>query len=342
MIKTLRTKTRWAYHPVTIFLLIQVLWILLMVVWIRWYVEKHAQIREMAERLRAQTEVEGFAWLPLLEGGVLLALILAGATVIFIYWNKQHRLIQMQRSFVANVTHELKSPIASIQLALETLAMREMSPDRRSEFLSMMLDDTERLAALVDRILDAARIEKRWGRYRREPVSMRRFVEDVLSEDRHLFEKDGHNVVFEGGGDARAAIDRSALRVVLSNLIENAARYSPRGSTIRIRLLRDLRHCRLEIQDSGSGIARKDLRNVFKMFWRGVESKPTRSSRGTGLGLYIVRNIVNDHGGKVWAVSAGPGRGSIFSVRLPRFRNYWHIGARKNLKPHAEGALKTP
>ena len=88
-------------------------------------------------------------------------LILAGATVIFLYWIKQHRLIQMQRTFVSNVTHELKSPVASIQLALETMALRELSVEKRHEYVAMMLDDTERLSTLIDRILGAARIEKR-------------------------------------------------------------------------------------------------------------------------------------------------------------------------------------
>jgi signal transduction histidine kinase len=324
-VKTIRSKTRWLYHPVTIFLSIQVLWILLMVVWIRWYVQKHEQIREMAEQLRAQAEVDGLGWLPLAEGGILLALILAGATGIFIYWKKQHSLNQMQRAFVSNVTHELKSPVASIQLALETMALRDLSEEKRREFLGMMLDDAERLTGLIDRILGAARIDRRRGRYRLEHASMRRFVEDVLEEDRHLFEKDGHKVIFEKGGDARVAMDPPAMRVVLANLIENAARYSPRGSAIRLKLQRDLRSCRLDVIDSGGGLNRKDLKNVFKMFWRGDDFR----TRGTGLGLYIVRSIVRDHGGKVWAASAGPGRGSTFSVRLPRVRRYWaFLGAR--------------
>ncbi len=335
MIKFLRLKTRWLYHPVTVFLSIQVLWILLMVIWIRWYVEKHAQLREMAERLRVQANVEGFGWLPLVVGGILLALILAGATLIFIYWNKQHRLNQMQRAFVSNVTHELKSPVASIQLALETMALRDLTAEKRREFLGMMLDDTERLTTLIDRILGAARIDKRRGRYRLEPTSMRRFVEDVLMEDRHLFEKDGHVITFEKGPDARVAIDRSSMHVVLDNLIENAARYSPRGSTIRLKLHRDLRSCRLDVVDNGSGIPRKDLKNVFKMFWRGNEGLPARTP-GTGLGLYIVRNIVRDHKGKVWAASSGPGRGATFSVRLPRASRYWDFAARRGLRPHAE------
>ncbi len=329
----MRSKARWLYHPVTIFLLMQVLWVLLMVVWIRWYLENHAQLRQMAGQLTSPAEVPRQTWLPLVQGGILLALILAGATVIFIYWNKQHRLNQMQRSFVSNVTHELKSPVASIQLALETMALRELSIEQRQDFLSMMLDDTERLATLIDRILGAARIEKKRGRYSLKPVSMRHFVEEALEEDRHLFEKDGHLVVLEKGGDARVAIDRAAMRMVLANLIENAGRYSPRGSTIQLRLHRDLRRCRLDVIDSGVGIARKDLKNIFKMFWRGAESRVS----GTGLGLYIVRHIVRDHKGKVWAASSGQGRGSTFSVSLPRVRRYWGITARRSLGAQAEG-----
>jgi signal transduction histidine kinase len=338
VIKNFRFKTSWLYHPITIFLSIQVLWVLLMVIWIRWYVVNHAQLRAMAERLRTEVEVEGLGWLPLLEGGFLLALILAGATGIFIYWIKQHRLNQMQRAFVSNVTHELKSPVASIQLALETMALREMSDDQKHEFIQMMLDDTERLTTLIDRILGAARIEKRRSRYRREAVSMRHFIEEVLVEDRHLYEKDGRIIVFEKGRDARVAIDRSAMRVVLSNLLENAACYSPENSKIRMRLHRDLRSCRLDVIDSGNGIPSKDLKNVFKMFWRGSEEQSSRV-RGTGLGLYIVMNIVKDHHGKAWASSQGIGRGAAFSVRLPRVRKYWTLAARKHLNPKPENGI---
>jgi signal transduction histidine kinase len=328
VIKKVFTKTGWIFHPITVFLFIQILWILLMVVWIWWYIEKNIQVRAMAERLRTQVEGGGFGVLPLLVGALLLTLILAGATVIFVYYIKQHRLNSMQRSFVSNVTHELKSPVASIQLALETMALRDLSAEKRREFVSMMLDDTERLATLIDRILGAARIEKMRGRYKLEPVSVRRFLEEALVEDRHLYEKDGRTILLEQGRDARVAMDKSAMRVVLANLLENAARYSPRNSTIRIRLHRDLSSCRMDVIDSGEGIRDKDLKNIFKMFWRGSEEQGARV-RGTGLGLYIVRNIVKDHRGKVWASSQGMGRGSTFSVRLPRVRKYWHLSARR-------------
>jgi signal transduction histidine kinase len=328
VLKKVFLKTSWIYHPVTIFLCIQVLWILLMVVWIQWYIEKNIQLRAMAERLRTQVEVEGFGWIPLVVGALLLTLMLAGATVIFIYYVKQHRLNRMQRSFVSNVTHELKSPVASIQLSLETMALRDLSAEKKREFLSMMLDDTERLATLIDRILGAARIEKMRGRYTLEPVSMRHFLEQALAEDRHMYEKDGRTIILEKGRDARVAIDRSAMRVVLANLLENAARYSAKNSSIHLRLHRDLNSCRLDVIDSGDGIRGKDLKNVFKMFWRGSEEQGSRV-RGTGLGLYIVRNIVKDHRGKIWASSQGIGRGSTFSVRLPRVRKYWSLSARR-------------
>lgn len=321
--KTLKFQTRWIYHPVTIFLSIQVLWILLMVAWIRWYVGKYSQFRDMAGQLRTQADIVGFGWLPLVVGGLLLALILAGATVIFIYWGKQHRLNRMQRAFVSNVTHELKSPVASIQLALETMAIRDLPADTKQEYIRMMLDDTERLATLIDRILGAERIEKKRNRYHLETVSMRHFVGGILEEDRHLYEQDGHTIVLEPGRDARVAVDRFAMRIVLNNLLENAARYSPAGSTIRLKLHRDLRSCRLDVTDSGCGIGSRDLKQVFKMFWRSSE-EPNSRIRGTGLGLYIVQSIVRDHRGKVWASSPGIGRGATFSIRLPRARQYWN------------------
>jgi signal transduction histidine kinase len=335
MIKAVKLKTSWLYHPVTIFLLIQVLWILLLVFWVHWYFEKHWQLKEMAEQLRTQVDVEG-SWFPLIEGGILLALILAGATVIFIFWNKQHRLNKTQRAFISNVTHELKSPVASIQLALETMALRDLSEEKRNEFISMMLDDTKRLSTVIDRILGAARIEKSRGRYRLENVSMRHFVEGILAEDRHLYEKDGRAIILEEGKDARFAVDRTAMRVVLANLLENAASYSPPGSPIRIRLHKDLRSCRIDVIDSGDGISGKDLKNVFKMFWRGGSEEKAARVRGTGLGLYIVQNIVKDHRGKVWASSPGVGRGSTFSVRLPRMRKYWSLSSRQSIHSQPE------
>ena len=112
------------------------------------------------------------------------------------------------------------------------------------------------------------------------------------------------------------------MQVALSNLIENATRYSPRGSTVLLRLQRDLRRCRLDVIDAGCGIERKDFKNVFKLFWRGEHAQSSRT-RGTGLGLFIVRKIVRDHGGKVWVTSPGHGRGSTFRVRLPRFALSW-------------------
>jgi signal transduction histidine kinase len=335
MIRNIRLKTRWLYHPVTVFLLLQALWVLVMVVWIRWYIEKNAQLREMAERLRTQMEVEGMGWGPMLEGALLLTLILAGATVIFVFWIKQRRLNEMQRAFVSNVTHELKSPVASIQLALETLALREMPEEKKREYIAMMLGDTERLTTLIDRILGAARIGKTPGRYRMEPVSIRRFIEDILAEDRHLYEKEGRRIEFDEGRDVHAVIDRSAMRVVLANLLENAARYSPPDTRVRIRVHREMRSCRIDVVDGGNGIPGKDLKNVFKMFWRGSEEE-TRHLRGTGLGLYIVRNIVKNHGGSVWASSPGIGRGATFSVRLPRVRKYWSLTARRPPGPGVE------
>ena len=122
-----------------------------------------------------------------------------------------------------------------------------------------------------------------------------------------------------------------AVNIPIQELRARMSELPPKGSEIRLRIHADLRSCRLDVIDAGVGIPRKDLKNIFKMFWRSGEAQ-SRIPRGTGLGLYIVRNVVSDHKGKVWATSAGPGRGSTFSVRLPRVRDYWNMRARKNLR----------
>ena len=161
----------------------------------------------------------------------------------------------------------------------------------------------------------------------------RDIVEDLISA--RQAEPPGAHASTFGGNPVCCAAALVTIELLEQGLIENAARYSPRGSTIRLRTHRDLRSCRLDVVDSGDGIARKDLRNVFKMFWRADTHGPRRA--GTGLGLYIVRSIVREHDGKVWAVSAGPGRGSTFSVRLPRVSKYWSLQRRRSLRARTEG-----
>ena len=140
------SRLRNLFHPIMVFIGIQVAWIVLMAIWINWYLENNLAIKEFAQEIRPDLFTAEIQWLILFEGCFLMLLILAGVYVIFVYWNKQNRLNQMQSNFVASVSHELKSPLASIQLYLETLKYQDVSKEEEKDFVETMLSDTQRLS----------------------------------------------------------------------------------------------------------------------------------------------------------------------------------------------------
>ena len=148
------------FNPLIAFIAIQLVWLVMVFFWIRWFMKSHSQLQKLAEKY-SHVLPEGADWLILTEGLVLLVAILAGVYVIFLYWRRQTALLKAKRDFIAQVTHELKSPLASLQLHLETIRRRHPSPARMETFLDTMLADTERLDTLVNNLLSANRLEQR-------------------------------------------------------------------------------------------------------------------------------------------------------------------------------------
>ena len=146
-------KLRAIFHPIFVFISIQVAWIILMAVWINWYIKNRQDFKELAQRIQPDFFASDLSWVILLEGCFLMILILGGVYVIFVFWNKQARLNKMQSNFVSSVSHELKSPLASIQLYLETMKYHDVSKEEIREFVETMLTDTERLSGLIENIL---------------------------------------------------------------------------------------------------------------------------------------------------------------------------------------------
>ena len=149
------------FHPIMALIAVQVVWITLVVFWIYWFVGKHREFRELAEKYRPELLGRGFNWPVMVEGILLLVVILVGVYVIFVYWSRQSNLYAMQRDIISQVTHELKSPLASIQLHLETIRLRRPSGDKLESFVGTMLSDTDRLHYLINNLLMAARLEQR-------------------------------------------------------------------------------------------------------------------------------------------------------------------------------------
>jgi signal transduction histidine kinase len=309
-------KIRALFHPIMVFIGVQIAWIVLMAVWINWYLENNLSIKELAQKIRPDLFHAEVEWLILFEGCFLMLLILAGVYVIFVYWNKQNRLNQMQSNFVASVSHELKSPLASIQLYLETLKYQEVSNEESKDFVETMLSDTSRLSSLIENILQSSKADPKSMELQLEKVDLGKFLSQVVGDHRRQFEEKKCDVKLQLDASPVLTLDKKALQMVFNNLIGNALRYSPVGSDLKIQLHRSGRFWDVDFEDKGIGFEKKDMKKVFKKFYR-VQNEDTRNIEGAGLGLFISREIVRNHKGKLKVMSAGRGQGAVFTVSLP-------------------------
>jgi signal transduction histidine kinase len=302
------------FSPLTIMIIVQVIWIMLLIFWILWFLGRHYELRSLAEHYRPELVPTHLNWPVLVSGIALLALILAGLYVIFIYWQRQSRLNMEQKNFISQITHELKSPLASIQLHLETIRLRKPPPEKLERFLDTMLVDTERLNNLINNLLMAAKLEQRALRKHFPPVDLSAFVADFLEKFRKQLPENSR-LTQELEPNITVAMDTEGMEMVLRNLLENAFLYSPASPDVRICLQQKGGNCLLTVSDNGRGIARKELKRIFQMFYRVRQAGET--IKGTGLGLYIVRSVIRRHSGKVSVTSGGSGLGSTFTITLP-------------------------
>jgi len=257
--------------------------------------------------------------LPLVLGVLAFSLIIAGIIVYTVFLVRELHRNDQHDAFINAVTHELKTPIASIRLYLETLQAREVTEPQRRDFYRIMLADADRLQQTVEQVLKAGVAGQRVGAQQRVPVDVATLVADALevARLRHHLAADAMTLAVSVRGDAVVSGDADELRSVLFNLLDNAVKYSRERVQVAVDVSTpgdDL--VRIEVRDQGVGIPQAQLKRIFRRFhrfqWRGAKVK------GTGLGLYIVRSIVKQHGGRVMAASDGEGRGSTFTIELPR------------------------
>jgi signal transduction histidine kinase len=302
------------FNPLMAFIGIQLAWVLAVIVWLNWFLGNHRKLRALAEKYSPELLVGGPDWLILTEGLLLLISILVGVYVIFLYWRKQSSLVREQRQFISQVTHELKSPLASLQLHLETIRRHQPSPERLAAFLETMLSDATRLNGLIDNLLSANRVGQRHWRLELKVIDFSVFVEKYFRSRQFNLPKAGKLSldVFPG---IYAAIDQDAMETVLRNLLENAILYSDKPPDITVRLTREDDRCCLAFADRGRGIDSRDQKKIFNMFYRIRRSD--ENIRGTGLGLFIVNATVRRHHGQVEVESRGKGQGTTFRITLP-------------------------
>jgi signal transduction histidine kinase len=302
------------FNPLMAFIGIQVAWVLVVFFWLNWFLGSHRKLRDLAEKYSPELLVGGPDWLILTEGMLLLVSMLVGVYVIFLYWKKQSALVREQHQFISQVTHELKSPLASLQLHLETLRRHQLSPERQAAFLETMLSDAGRLNGLIDNLLSANRVDQKHWLLDLQTIDFSAFVEKYFRARQFTLPKAG-KLSLEITPGIHADIDRDAMETVLRNLLENAILYSDRSPDITVTLTSDADKCTLDFADRGRGIEINEQKKIFNMFYRIRRKK--ENIRGTGLGLFIVHATVRRHHGQVKVESKGPGEGTTFRIILP-------------------------
>lgn len=258
-------------------------------------------------------------WLTL--GIVFFGLLIAGVVLNTVFLVREVRRNERQDSFLNAVTHELKTPIASIRLYLETLQRRAVTDEKRQEFYRIMLSDSDRLLATVDQVLKAAEASHRKQKnLHRILVDMEPLVAEcvMITLQRHHLPAEAIRLrEVPGAVSLRVQGSPEDLRTAILNLLENAVKYSSGEVNVECELsILDYDRVVLTVRDTGIGVAPGDLKNIFKRFYR-AQDVALRQVKGTGLGLFIVRSIARQHGGNATAESEGPGQGTTMRIELP-------------------------
>jgi signal transduction histidine kinase len=264
-----------------------------------------------------------FHWrqvMPLVLGIIFFGLIIAGMIVNTIFLVREIRKNEQQDSFLNAVTHELKTPIASIRLYLETLGSRELDEKKRKEFYRIMIEDTDRLLGTVDQVLKASEVRQGSKRNNWQAIEFPGVVREALELTRLRQNLSEESLKFhsETTDDVTVMGNPEELRIAVFNLLDNAIKYSQDRKDIAVELLTpNIDTVLLRVRDEGVGIPRNELKRIFKRFYRASNPKAAHV-KGTGLGLFIVRSIARRYGGDAYAESEGEGQGSTFTIRLPR------------------------
>jgi two-component system, OmpR family, phosphate regulon sensor histidine kinase PhoR len=291
---------------------IQLIWVLVVVFWVVWFIRSHVQWRAVAERISPDLLQNEIEWFILVEGLLLLVAILAGVYIIFLYWRRQAVLYKAQKDFIAQVSHELKSPLASLQLHLETIRRRRPSPEKMEVFLDTMLSDTERLGTLINNLLATSRLEHRGPKAPIYSGNLSEFTANYFTRHRYSLPKAGQ-LEMDIDPELHVRFDVESLETVFRNLLENALLYAVGPPKIRIALRREGKKAHFTLSDEGRGIPAEEKEKVFRMFYRLRQHGET--IRGSGLGLFIVRAIVRLHRGRVWIESRE--KGTSIHILLP-------------------------
>jgi signal transduction histidine kinase len=267
------------------------------------YVTQYNEVIEIRNRGTAKYVSEGIAF---------LALILLGAVFVYRSIRKQMEYNSLQQNFMMAITHELKTPIATTRLSLETVLRRKLDEVQQQKLLLSALSETNRLNILTNNILLASQMEEKNFQRDNEDINLADIVETVVSDYKNRFPQ--RTIEASADKDVFIQGDELLLQIALSNLIDNALKYAPKESPVYVDLMDEDDILQIKVSDEGPGVPDEEKKRIFEKFYRsGTET--TRKAKGTGLGLYLTKKIIQDHNGDIFVIDNTP-HGSIFVIQF--------------------------
>lgn len=280
------------------------------------YLRFQAAMAEFVSKYKLEDKhpLDTNSWVIILTLSILLALIIVGMSVIYVYYQKMIQLYRMQQNFINGFTHELKTPIASLRLFLDTFYKHELPRQEQLKYIDFMKRDTERLADNVEQILYLGRIEDRSYKGEMSLVDLSKFMESLIEKARHLHED--LDITLINDGENWCHIDRRLFEALVLNLISNADRYKKGDSgKLQVSISGINTKCQIDFKDDGIGIEKKFHKKIFKKFFQ-----VGKSAKGSGLGLYFVWQVIKMHKGQIWVESEGRDSGVLFTMTIPRVK----------------------
>jgi signal transduction histidine kinase len=302
------------FYHILIFVIAQLVWLSLLGIWIYWYVSNYIVFEKVGDQISPQLVYDVQNTLPFILGLILLVGLSFITSLIFRHLNVQLRITQLYDNFIGNVTHELKSPLSSIQLYLETLRQRNVPAEKQREFIDMMMKDADRLQSLINSILEISAQEKKKQQRDFQVYRADLIVKNLLEESFEKFRIAKENYSIKGEAPCEILAGKDSLKIIFDNLADNSVKYSTSAAKIDVKISCNSSSIIIEFTDNGIGIHPKEHKKIFNKFYR-IYSKDIPNVKGTGLGLYSVKEIVRAHSGKISVVSQG--EGTTFRIEMP-------------------------